>query len=85
MGLLGTYIDTRTLAGIAAAGSASFAHGLGSSPDAVFAFENTTTDSTGNVKIAIKWDATNVSLYNHGAVATATLRVTSILAHSTIR
>lgn len=85
MALLGVLMDSRTLAGIAAAGSSSFAHGLPASPDEVIVYENTTTDSTGNIKIAVKYDATNVSLYNHGAVASATLRANSKVFHSMIR
>lgn len=85
MALLGSFIDSRTLAAIAAAGSSSFAHGLPAAPDLVHVYENTTTNSTGSVKIAIKSDATNVSLYNHGAVDSATLRAVSIVAHSVVR
>ena len=85
MALLGVNIDSRTLAQIAAAGSASFAHGLPASPDEVYVQENTTTNVTGNIKVAVKYDATNVSLYNHGAVTTATLKVVSKVYHSIMR
>ncbi len=85
MALLGVLMDSRTLAGIAASGSSTFAHGLPSSPDEVMVQENTTTDSTGSMKIAVKWDATNVSLYNHGAVGSATLKVVSKVFHAIIR
>jgi hypothetical protein len=85
MSLLGTLIDSRTLAVIAAAGSFTFAHGLPASPDEVVVYENTTTDSTGSCKIAVKYDATNVSLYNHGAVGSATLRSVAKVYHSVVR
>lgn len=85
MALLGTYIDSRTRAAIAAAGSASYAHGLPSTPDLVYVQENATTDSTGNIKLAWNADATNVSISNHGALTTATLKAVAIVFHSLVR
>jgi hypothetical protein len=85
MALLGSYIDSRTLAAIASGGSSSYAHGLGAAPDIVIIHENTTTNSTTNIKLAWKADATNVSVYNHGAGTSATLNAIAIRAHSIIR
>lgn len=85
MALVGTRIDTRTLAAIAAAGSSSFAHGLPASPTFVIVQENTTTNSTSGLALAIKWDDTNVSIYNHGNRASATLYSSAIAAHSVIQ
>ncbi|HDK42877.1 MAG TPA: hypothetical protein ENG87_05840 [Candidatus Pacearchaeota archaeon] len=85
MSLLGSFIDSRTLAAIAAAGSSSYAHGLPAAPDIVIVNENTTTNSTTNIKLAYKSDATNISIYNHGAGVTATLDAKAIVAHSIIR
>lgn len=83
MALLGTFIDSRTLAAIAAAGSSSYAHGIAAgAPDMVEVYENTTTDSTTNIKLAWKYDATNVSIYNHGAGDSATLRAVAVYFHS---
>lgn len=85
MALLGTFIDSRTNAVIAAAGSTSFAHGLPAAPDIVYVHENATTNSTTSVKLAVKSDATNVSIYNHGEGQTSTLRCVSIVFHSVAR
>lgn len=85
MALLGTYIDSRTLAALTSGASASFAHGLPAAPDLVFVHENTTTDSTADVKLAWKSDGTNVSIYNHGAVATATLNAAAVYFHTIVR
>ncbi len=85
MALLGTFIDSRTLAAIAAAGSASYAHGLTAAPDMVQVQENTTTNSTTAIKLAVKYDATNVSIYNHGEGASATLKAIAICFHSLVR
>ena len=87
MGLLGTFIDQRTLAGIAAEGSASFAHGLPAAPDIVFMEEVTTSAATNvsAIKLVAIRDATNVSLYNHGQGASQALRITSVRFHSIAR
>jgi hypothetical protein len=85
MALLGAFVDSRTNAVIAAAGSTSFAHGLPAAPDIVYVHENATTNSTTSVKLGIKSDATNVSIYNHGEGQTATLRCVSVVFHSLAR
>lgn len=85
MALLETFVDSRTNAAIAAAGSASFAHGLPANPDLVYVHENTTTNTTSHIKLAVKHDATNVSIYNHGKNNSATLQVVSIVFHSLVR
>jgi len=85
MTLLATLIDSRTLAAINAGANSSYAHGLPASPDVVFVYENTTTDSTSACKIAVKWDGTNVSVYNHGECNSATLRAVAWVCHSIIR
>lgn len=85
MAVLGTFVDSRTLAVIAAAGSTSFAHGLPAIPDLVHIQENATTNSTTGVKLAVTYDATNVSIYNHGQGQSATLRCQSIVFHSIAR
>jgi len=85
MALLGTFVDTRTLAAIAAAGSFSYAHGLPAAPDLVQIHENTTTNSTTNIKLAFKYDATNVSIYNHGEGTSATLNACAMYIHSVAR
>lgn len=85
MSLLGTLIDSRTLAAIAASANSTFAHGLPATPDEVFVQENTTTNNSAVVKLAVAYDATNVTIYNHGADTSATLKVTSKVFHSVIR
>lgn len=85
MALLETFVDSRTLAAIAAAGSFSFAHGLPAAPDLVVVHENATTNSTTSIKLAWSSDATNVSISNHGANTTKTLKAVSIVFHSLVR
>ncbi len=85
MGLLGTFIDTRTLPAIAAAGSASYAHGLPGAPHLVSVWENATTNSTTAMKLAWSSDGTNVSIYNHGQGNSATLNAFAMVAHSVIK
>jgi hypothetical protein len=85
MALLSTYIDSRTNAAIAAAGSTSFAHGLPAAPDLVVVHENATTNTTSGIKLAWASDGTNVSISNHGKNASATLKVVSIYFHSIVR
>lgn len=85
MALLGTFIDTRTLAAITASGSSSYAHGLPGAPNLVQVWENATTNSTTAIKLAWSSDATNISIYNHGQGNSATLQAFAMFAHSVIR
>lgn len=85
MALLGTFIDVRTNAVIAAAGSTSFAHGLPAAPSLVYVHENTTTNSTTSIKLVAVADATNVTISNHGEGQTATLACASIYFQSLVR
>lgn len=86
MALLGSFIDQRTLAGIAAAGSASFAHGLPAQPDMVKVEESTTAaTNVSGIKLVARRDATNCSIYNHGEGTSQALIVTSIVFHSIVR
>ena len=83
MALLGAYVDTRTIAAIAAAGSSSFAHGLPATPDLILVQENTTAASNVSaIKPYAIADATNVSVFNHGEGTTQALKVTSMVIHS---
>lgn len=84
MALLGSFIDSRTVASFASNGSASFAHGLPAAPDfLIIAGLQAATTSLGIVPC---WtaDATNVSLFGC-AQQTPSLRVVSVVAHSIIR
>lgn len=87
MTLLGSFIDVRTIASIAANGSASFTHGLPASPDFVIVFGNASLASATTVPYeTVFWDATNVTIQNGGSASTANpLKVTSVVAHSIIR
>lgn len=84
MALLGSYIDSRTIASFASNASASFAHGLPAAPDfLIIAGNQAATTSLG---IIPTWtaDATNVSLFG-SAQQTPVLKVVSVVAHSIIR
>lgn len=86
MSLLGSYIDVRTIAGIAAQGTGTFAHGLPSAPDFVLAQGAATAASNVSAHmINTLFDATNVTLQNSGEGASPDLRVVSVVAHSIIR
>lgn len=88
MALLGSYIDVRTIASIQTGATATFAHGLPASPDFVIVVPSVTTASSAShmgIPSAV-WDATNVTIAgNFGQVATSSLRVISVVAHSVIR
>lgn len=86
MALLGSFIDVRTIAGLAANATTTFAHGAPASPDFVFAVGSVTTASSVSAyMINALWDATNVTVQNAGEGASPALRVVSVVAHSVIR
>lgn len=85
MSLLGSFIDSRTLAGLTTADNITYAHGLPAAPDLVVVQENTTTNNTSNLKFGIKSDATNVSITNYGEGTSATLKAVAIVFHSIAR
>lgn len=84
MALLGSFIDSRTIASFASNASASFAHGLPATPDFVIPLPNgAATTAAGGIPLFTA-DATNVSLFANG-VATPLLKVISVVAHSIVR
>ncbi len=81
--------DKRTLAAMNAASAtndfATFPHGLGKTPDAVFIRWNQTFATAAAVaQLAVLFDASNVSLRNIGSVASPTMEVCTIVFHSII-
>jgi len=85
MVLLGSFIDSRTIASFASNASASFAHGLPAAPDfLIVAGIGAATTASG---VAPLWtaDATNVSLFGSGGQSAPLSRVVSVVAHSIIR
>jgi len=90
MALLGTFIDSRTIATIATSGSATFAHGLGADPHLVIVQpEGTAAASSASVPMyAVAHDASNVTVFNCGQAnqaGVAALRVVSLRFHSLIQ
>lgn len=86
MALLGTYIESRTIAGLTSAESTSYAHGLGASPDfAIVQFIQTLATSNTVAMISVEHNATNVTVRNNGNVTSPNLRIVVIQAHSIIR
>jgi len=86
MALLGTYIDVRTLASLAAEGTVSFAHGLPAIPDMVFATPAASRSSNVSAwNLCPSFDATNVTIQNGGEGASPSIKVMSLVAHSVIR
>ena len=85
MALLGSFIDVRTLASIAASGSALYAHGLPAAPDFVlFEYTGGATLASTLGGVIYSSDATNVSVFAANTPAT-TMRAVAVVAHSIIR
>ena len=86
MTLLGTFVDVTTVGSIAAQGTATFAHGLPSSPDFCIPMHVHTASAATVAAFAFTFDATNVTVANIGTGAsTSGSKVVSIYAHSVIR
>jgi len=88
MALMGVNIDKRTNAGLANAGTLTFAHGLGGAPDIVRIRYIATQIVTGNSNwkgMAIPVDATNVSIINFGSTTSPNFEVVSIRLHTLIQ
>ena len=86
MALLGTLIDSRTLAAINANATASYAHGLPASPDVVWIYGNQTLASTVSAYMFNRLvDATNVTIQNGGEGTSPTLRAVATVFHSIVR
>jgi hypothetical protein len=89
MALLGSFVDSRTNAVLAAGGAGgsttSFAHGLPAAPDLVVIYETSTSNTTSGDRLSWNSDATNVSITNNGKMATEELNVISIVFHSIAR
>lgn len=85
MALLGSFIDSRTIASFASNASASFAHGLPAAPDFVIPLGLGAATTASGVMPLYTADATNVSLFGSGSQSAPLLRVISVVAHSIIR
>jgi len=85
MALLGSYIDSRTIASFASNASASFAHGLPSAPDFVLVQGIGAASTASGVQPLATADATNVSVFGAGSQSSPVLRIVSVVAHSVIR
>jgi len=90
MAILRYYIDSRTIAGMAADATLAYAHGLPGAPDIVnIGFIDValtaTTLHVGNNGIRAVVDATNVTLNNAGGGASVDLDVAAISCHSMIQ
>lgn len=70
MAVIGTFVDTRTVAAAATA-SAGFAHSLGAAPHMVWAVASyaTASLSTNYPYFAAQADSASVTYYNRGTVA----------------
>lgn len=79
---MGYLLDKRTIAGIAAGGTATYPHGLGKLPDTVIIRFVASIATTSYVQIAPYIDATNVTLANFGNVAGPAMEVCALVFHS---
>ena len=85
MALLGTYIDSRTIASFASNATPSFAHCLPSAPDFVLIQGIQAATTASGVVPNYSANATNVSLFGSATNSSPDLRVVSVVAHSIIR
>lgn len=85
MPLLGSFIDSRTIASFASNASASFAHGLPAAPDFVIVQGIGAASTTSGIIPLWTADAINVSLFGSGSQSSPLTRVVSVVAHSIIR
>lgn len=77
--------DKRTITSIASAGTATYPHGLGKTPDTVIVrFIQTIGTAAAVAHIVAQIDASNVSLQNIGSVASPNMEVSTIVFHSLI-
>lgn len=86
MALLGSYIDVRTIAGIASGATVTYNHGLPASPDFVLVIgAATSATSVSAFMINEAHDATRVTLQNSGEGPSPDVRAIAIVVHSIIR
>lgn len=89
MALMGVNIDKRTLACPTTLDVATFAHGLGGLPHAVFvrhiATIATSATATHWYNINAVYDATNVTLQNEGTITGPNIEVCTVRFHSIIQ
>jgi len=86
MALLGSFIDTRTNAGLTSDNSLTFAHGLPAAPDFAFIqYIATIATATNHFNLSVLTDATNVTVDNGGSTTSPNFRVVTVVAHSIIR
>jgi hypothetical protein len=86
MALMRYYIDKRTIAGLAADGTATYAHGLNGTPDTVqVRFIVATAVSALYRHVCAVVDATNVTINNAGAAACQDMEICAIRFHSMIQ
>ncbi len=86
MALMRRYIDKRTIASLAADGTATYAHGLPGTPDTVtFRFVAAVTATALHKHLVAVIDATNVTIDNAGGGVTGDFEVCAICFHSMIQ
>lgn len=79
---MGTYLDKRTIAGIAAGGTATYPHGLSKPPDTVIIrYLAIGATAASHIQIAALIDASNITLQNFGEVISPNLEVCSLVFH----
>lgn len=75
-------VDKRTIAGLASGGTATYPHGLGKMPDAVFIrWIATLATAAAVASISALVDASNVSLQNIGSVLSPNMEVNAVIWH----
>lgn len=85
MALLGTFIDSRTFAGLTTTQTTSFAHGLGAAPNFILLQQIATAATNGVGGLQATFDATNVTVGNSAGATGPDFRVVSMRAQSIIR
>lgn len=83
MALVGTHIESRTIAGLTSGESTSYAHAMGVNPDyAIIQYIQTLATSNTIALISVQHDASNVTVRNNGNVTSPNIRVVAVRIHA---
>jgi hypothetical protein len=86
MALMRANIDKRTLAGLTTLDNATFAHGLGGTPDAVFVrWIVSQASNTSWYGANVVYNASNVTINNPGNATSPNMEVCTVRFHSIIQ
>ncbi len=85
MSLLASFIDSRTIAGLTASQTTTFAHDLPAAPDYAIVQQIATAATNGVGGLDVRHDATNVTVRNNAGAPSPDMRIITVVAHSIVR